>query len=100
MKNCTSLRFFYYGSYICPDLPFFVLQTRSKFTLDTVVQSSEEYPNFNFDICYTEHTTQFVGDRGVDWSHSHHEVDMTLGGIMGSVVALLKSYNRLTMNSC
>ena len=37
---------------------------------------------------------------GVDWSHSHHEMDMIFGGIMGFVIALLKSYNRLTMNSC
>lgn len=35
----------------------------------------------HFVICHPENgTTQFIGDRDVDWGHSHHEIDMDFGG--------------------
>ncbi|EDR01178.1 ectomycorrhiza-regulated small secreted protein [Laccaria bicolor S238N-H82] len=54
---------------------------RGQFTIDTVTQSGEQWPGFNWVICHTDHTTAFDGTQGTDWGHTHHELDVTFGTI-------------------
>lgn len=52
---------------------------RDHFTIDTVSQSSEKWPTYNWVICDDEHKTAFDAKENVDWGHSHHELDLNFG---------------------
>jgi len=56
---------------------------RDQFTVDTVTQSGQQWPGFNWVICHTDHTTAFDGTQGTDWGHTHHELDISLGRTIG-----------------
>ncbi|KIK00185.1 hypothetical protein K443DRAFT_100857 [Laccaria amethystina LaAM-08-1] len=54
---------------------------RDQFTVDTVTQSGQQWPGFNWVICHTDHTTAFDGTQGTDWGHTHQELDISFGTI-------------------
>ncbi|EDR16023.1 uncharacterized protein LACBIDRAFT_301642 [Laccaria bicolor S238N-H82] len=64
---------------------------RDHFTIDTVTQSGQQWPGFNWVICDSDHTTAFDGTEGVDWGHSHHELDISLGRTVGYELYWLRS---------
>ncbi|KIK00189.1 hypothetical protein K443DRAFT_615903 [Laccaria amethystina LaAM-08-1] len=54
---------------------------RDQFTQNTVSQSGQQWPGFNWVICHTDHTTAFDGVQGTDWGHSHHELGLNFGSM-------------------
>ncbi|KAF9445743.1 hypothetical protein P691DRAFT_805237 [Macrolepiota fuliginosa MF-IS2] len=64
---------------------------REKFTQETIANGREKFPAFNWVICHVKHTTDFAGVNGRDWGHSHHEVDIKIGGTIGYEIYWFKS---------
>ncbi|EJD44584.1 hypothetical protein AURDEDRAFT_114304, partial [Auricularia subglabra TFB-10046 SS5] len=44
---------------------------------------AKEYPKTNVVVCHTDHEAHFDGQEGVDWAHTHFEIDIQLGGTIG-----------------
>lgn len=61
------------------------LQAREKFTKETVVHGRTKFPHFNWLTCHVKHDKKFKGTEGKEWGHSHHEVDIKIGGTIGYV---------------
>ncbi|KAF5352864.1 hypothetical protein D9756_006328 [Leucocoprinus leucothites] len=64
---------------------------REKFTKETVANGRQKFPHFNWAICHVKHDEHFDGDRGKDWGHSHHEVDIQIGGTIGYEIYWFRS---------
>ncbi|KAF9445742.1 hypothetical protein P691DRAFT_675036 [Macrolepiota fuliginosa MF-IS2] len=64
---------------------------REQFTQETVANGRSQHPDFNWVICHVKHTTNFAGTQGKDWGHSHHEVDIQIGGTIGYEIYWFKS---------
>ena len=62
------------------------MQDRSQFTQSLVAQLNSHDPSFNYVVCHTGHEVKWDGTHGVDWSHSHQEFDIQVGGTIGFVL--------------
>lgn len=71
--------------YWYPDNDMSCGQLRGKFTTDLVSSMTSNDPKFNYVVCHTQHTTAFDGKENTDWFHTHQEVDVHIGGTIGSV---------------
>ncbi|RDB25121.1 hypothetical protein Hypma_007626 [Hypsizygus marmoreus] len=58
-------------------------KARGEFTKHLVNQGRASKPEFNWIACHTKHRTQWKGNKGTDWGHSHEEFDVKLGGTVG-----------------
>lgn len=58
---------------------------RSEWTKHMVGEFRSKYPNYNFVVVHTAHTKDFKGTQGVDWGHSHQELNV-FGGTVGYVL--------------
>ncbi|KAJ3505030.1 hypothetical protein NLJ89_g7627 [Agrocybe chaxingu] len=56
---------------------------RGGFTKSTVSTMRSRYSEFNWIICHTAHSHLWSGNRGVDWEHWHHELDVYGAGTIG-----------------
>ncbi|RXW11247.1 hypothetical protein EST38_g9660 [Candolleomyces aberdarensis] len=54
---------------------------RSEYTQDFIELAIAQYPNYNWVICHTKHSTAFDGAQGEDWDHDHQEFPVFLGTI-------------------
>ncbi|THV00213.1 hypothetical protein K435DRAFT_719190 [Dendrothele bispora CBS 962.96] len=52
---------------------------------------SQKDSSFNYVVCHTEHDAKWDGKEGVDWSHSHQEFDIQVGGTIGYEIYAAKS---------
>lgn len=46
-----------------------------------------QFPQWNWVMCHTEHTYKFDGERGKDWFHKHEEFPVSFGKTIGYVVS-------------
>lgn len=60
-----------------------IMQDRSEFTQRVVGDLSAKDPSLNYVICHTKHEYNWDGVQGQDWSHSHQEFDIQIGGTIG-----------------
>ena len=70
----------------------FFCQKRERFTYDTVSRTIAQYPSWNWVICHSAYSTDFDGVEGTDWGHTHHELGISFGRTIGSVLVLLVTY--------
>lgn len=56
---------------------------RGKFTSHFIGESMKKYPQWNWVICHTRHTTKFEGQKGKDWGHRHQEFPVSFGKTIG-----------------
>jgi len=56
---------------------------RGEWTSKMVQEFRNQNPLFNFVLCHTKHRTDFKGQRGVDWGHSHQELPVSFGRTIG-----------------
>jgi len=45
-----------------------------------------KYPGFNWVICHSPYSVEFVGVEGTDWGYAHYELDTALFRTIGSVL--------------
>ena len=45
-----------------------------------------QYPKFNWVICHSPYSVGFDGVDGTDWGHTHHELKISFGRTVGSVL--------------
>jgi len=64
---------------------------RGQFTSSLVSQLSGRNPKMNYVVCHTKHRYRFDGNRGSDWTHSHQEFDIKVGGTIGYEIYAFKS---------
>ena len=48
-----------------------------------------QYPKFNWVICHSPYSVAFDGVEGTDWGSFHHELGISFGRKIGSVLVLL-----------
>ncbi|KAJ3542454.1 hypothetical protein NMY22_g3504 [Coprinellus aureogranulatus] len=53
------------------------------FARELVGYAREQYPEFNWVICHTDHSYSWKGNRSVDWEHWHYELDVWGAGTIG-----------------
>ncbi|KAJ3511734.1 hypothetical protein NMY22_g15557 [Coprinellus aureogranulatus] len=64
---------------------------RSEFTQKVVSEGHKKWPEYNWVICHTDHSTHFDGEQGKDWDHFHREYDIKIGGTIGYEVYWFRS---------
>ena len=52
-----------------------------------------QYPKFNWVICHSPYLTGFEGVEGTDWGYTHHELGISLGRTIGSVLLMYLQYD-------
>ncbi|KAF8953639.1 hypothetical protein BDZ97DRAFT_1871447 [Flammula alnicola] len=56
---------------------------RSRWTKALADNFRAGHPHLNFVVCHTQHTYNFKGTRGVDWDHSHQELNVSFHQTVG-----------------
>ena len=63
-------------------------QKREAFTQGVINQCITQYPQWNWVICHSPYNTNFDGAEGTDWGYTHHELRISFGRTIGSVLLL------------
>ena len=71
----------------------FFCQKRESFTYDTVSRTIAQYPSWNWVICHSPYSIGFDGVEGTDWGYTHHELGISLGRTIGSVLLTYLQYS-------
>ena len=50
-----------------------------------------KYPEWNWVICHSPYSVGFDGVEGTDWGYTHHELGISFGRTIGSVLLTLSS---------
>ncbi|KAF8959829.1 hypothetical protein BDZ97DRAFT_2077844 [Flammula alnicola] len=56
---------------------------RGRWTKALADKFRAQHPHLNFIVCHTKHTYNFKGRRGVDWDHSHQEINVSFHKTVG-----------------
>jgi hypothetical protein len=51
-----------------------------------------QYPTYNWVICHSPFSFDFYGVEGTDWGHTHHELGISFGRTIGSVLLTYLQY--------
>ena len=51
-----------------------------------------KYPKYNWVICHSPYSVGFDGVEGTDWGYTHHELSITFGRTIGSVLPSIFSF--------
>ena len=66
-------------------------QKREAFTQNTISKVYSQYPKYNWVICHSPYSVSFEGVEGTDWGYTHHELGISFGRTVGSVLLYLSS---------
>ncbi|KAJ2922106.1 hypothetical protein H1R20_g14989, partial [Candolleomyces eurysporus] len=64
---------------------------RGKYTSEFIGKSMNQFPQWNWVMCHTQHSYKFDGERGKDWFHRHEEFPVAFGKTVGFEIYWFKS---------
>ena len=67
-------------------------QKRAEFTHNTISKMTSQYPKWNWVICHSPYNVGFDGVEGKDWGYTHHELKISFGRTIGSVLLTYLQY--------
>ena len=67
-------------------------QKREAFTSGTITKIRLQYPSYNWVICHSSYSIGFDGVEGTDYGYTHHELGISFGRTIGSVILAYLQY--------